>query len=82
MFIAGAKQGDQAAYAQKNSNSPMTFREELLRATFGVRVAGDTTVFSLVGNGEATGWCLGLLIINLLVPTVNLKKMHNVRAAS
>ena len=66
MFIAGAKQGDQAAHAQKNSNSPMTFREELFRATFGVRAAGGMTFFSLVGNSEAAGWCLGLLIINFL----------------
>ena len=82
MFTAGAKQGDQAAHAQKNSNSPMTFREELLRATFGVRVAGYMTFFSLVSNGEATGCCLGLLIINLLVPTVSFLKMNNVRVAS
>ena len=40
----------------KRPKLPMAFREGFLKATFGVRVAGYTTFFRLVG-GEVTGWC-------------------------
>ena len=40
----------------KDPNFLMVFREECLKAKFGVRAAGCRTYFWLVG-GEVTGWC-------------------------
>ena len=41
-----AKQGERAAQAQKDlMNSPMAFREEFLKATFGLRAPGCVTFF-------------------------------------
>ena len=40
----------------KDQNSPMAFREEFLKAPFGVRAAEGMTFFWLVGD-EVTGWC-------------------------
>ena len=40
----------------KDPNFLMVFREECLKAKFGVRAAGCRTFFWLVG-GEVTGWC-------------------------
>ena len=42
----------------KDKNSLVAFKEEFLKVTFGVRVAGDVTFFSLAAD-EVTEWCLG-----------------------
>ena len=41
----------------KDPNSPVAFREGVLKVTCGSKVAGCMTFFGLVG-GEVTGWCV------------------------
>ena len=60
-------------WCSKNPNSLMAFREDFLKAKFGVRAAGRVTFFWLVG-GEVTGRCsrnLGLSL-KLSIPSSTL----------
>ena len=52
----------------KDPNFPVVFREELLKAKFGVRPAGCVTFFWLEG-GEVTGWSFRNLVLSLKLPS-------------
>ena len=51
-----AKQGERGGSCSKDLKSLTVFREEFLKAEFGVRAAGCGTFFWLVGD-EVTRWC-------------------------
>ena len=55
VYCEGQARRTSSSYSE-DPNFSMAFRDEFLKATFGVKVAGCMTFFWLVG-GEVTGWC-------------------------